>query len=331
MKAIHMTAVGEADVLEPVDIAEPELTSSTQVKVRLHAAGVNPIDTKVRSRGLFYNAECPAVLGCDGAGEIVAIGDKVGRFQIGDLVWFCHGGLGREQGNYAQFTVIEQNELELKPKNFGFNEAAAAPLVLITAWEALFDQAGLSHGQSILIHAGAGGVGHVAIQLARNAGARVIATVGNEENAEFVRDLGADEVINYREDNLLERVMEITDNKGVDVSFDTVGHEAFVASIPATAHYGTLVTLLDPGSVEFAEARARNLKIAFTLMLTPMLHDLSQPRAHHGEILRTCGQWIDDGHLQIHISQTLALEEAAEAHQAIATGHTRGKIVLRID
>lgn len=328
MKAIHMTAAGDEDVLQLVDIAEPEITSPHQVKVRIRAAGINPIDTKVRSRGLFYDATPPAIIGCDGAGEVVAIGDQVSRFKTGDLVWFCHGGLGREQGNYAEYTVIDENELEKKPKNFGFAEAAASPLVLITAWEALFDQAKLTHGQSVLIHAGAGGVGHVAIQLAKNIGAEVITTVGNEENAEFVRSLGADYVINYRGENLVERVMEYTNGKGVDVAFDTVGSKVFEASIPCTAYYGTLVTLLDPGCVNFAEARTRNLNIAFTLMLTPMLRNLDEPRLHHGNILRKCAKQIDENALHVHVSNIFALENAADAHRAIAIGHTKGKLVL---
>jgi len=234
MQSIEMTATGSADVLRlNTQASEPQIERSTQIKVRLEAAGVNPIDTKVRTRGLFYSAEPPAILGCDGAGEVVAVGAQVDRFKVGDKVWFCHGGLGREPGNYAQFTVLEQAEAELKPASLDFSEAAAAPLVLITAWEALFDQARLSAGETVLIHAAAGGVGHVAVQLAKQHGARVIATVGNEENATFVRQLGADEVIDYRQQRLLEQVMAMTDGKGVQVGFDTVGPSVFRDTIPA--------------------------------------------------------------------------------------------------
>ncbi len=330
MLATEMTGIGPADVLQLKDSApEPKIEGPTQIKVKLLAAGVNPIDTKLRSRGLFYGSAPPAILGCDGAGEVIEVGGQVDRFKIGDAVWFCHGGLGREQGNYAQYTVLEQADAEHKPQSIDFAHAAASPLVLITAWEAMFDQARLQAGETILIHAGAGGVGHVAIQLAKARGARVIATTGNKENASFVTDLGADEVIDYREDDLAEAVMALTANKGVEVCLDTVGPAAFRLSIPAMQPYGRLVTLLDPGTdLDLSQARTKNLQIAFTLMLTPMLLDLRQPRLHHGEILRECAALIDAGKLRPHISQTYPLAEAAQAHRDIEQGHTRGKRVL---
>lgn len=328
MKAAVMTAVGDPDVLELQDIADPVIASPTQIKVRIRAAGVNPVDTKIRANGLFYDAKPPAILGCDGAGEIIEIGDRVTRFQIGDNVWFCHGGLGREPGNYAEYAVIEQTEAEFKPARIDWAETAAAPLVLITAWEALFDRARLQAGQSVLIHAGAGGVGHVAIQLAKEAGATVITTVSNAAKADFVRGLGADHVIDYHRQDLLDAVNTLTDGRGVDVALDTVGPATFARTIPAVAHYGTLVTLLDPGTIALAEARVRNLSIAFTLMLTPMLRDLHEAREHHGEILRRCAGWIKSDRLSVHVSHTFPLAQAADAHRLIGEGHVQGKLVL---
>lgn len=330
MHAIEMTAAGTPGVLRlNQQAAEPQLATATQIKVRLRAAGVNPIDTKIRSRGLFYGAQPPAILGCDGAGEVVAIGDRVDRFKVGDEVWFCHGGLGREQGNYAQYTVVEQAQAEFKPDSLDFAHAAAAPLVLITAWEAMFDQAHLDSDETVLIHAGAGGVGHVAIQLAKAAGARVITTVGNPGNADFVRELGADEVIDYHAQDVAQRARELTGGHGVAVCLDTVGPQVFRQSIGAMAPYGRLVTLIDPGSdLDLSQARSKNLQISFTLMLTPMLLDLAGPRMHHGEILRECAELADSGDLDIHVSHIYPLAEAAQAHHAIETGHTRGKLVL---
>ena len=332
MQAIEITAIGDADVLQlRHDYAEPEIATTTQIKVRLRAAGINPIDTKVRSKALFYNAQPPAIPGCDGAGEIVAIGDAVDRFQVGDSVWFCHGGLGREQGNYAEYTVLEQNQAELKPASIDFTHAAAAPLVLITAWEALFDQGRLQAADNVLIHAGAGGVGHVAIQLAKQQGSRVITTVGTEENAEFVRSLGADEVINYHQQDVAQQCLALTENRGIDLCLDTVGGNVFRNSIEAMAPYGRLLTLLDPGTdLDLSKARLKNLQIAFTLMLTPMLLDLDQARAHQGEILQKCATLIAEKKLKIHVSQSYALANAAEAHLAIEGGHTRGKLVLKL-
>jgi NADPH2:quinone reductase len=328
MKAIVMTAAGAPEVLQLQDVAEPIITRPTQIKVRLKAAGINPIDTKVRARGLFYGAQPPAILGCDGAGEVVEIGSAVRRFQVGDSVWFCHGGLGREPGNYAEYTVLEETEAEFKPGTADWPEAAAAPLVLITAWEALFDRGGLEEGQSVLIHAGAGGVGHVAIQLAKARGADVITTVSNDAKAAFVRALGADAVINYREQDLVAEVMRLTEGRGVDLAFDTVGPAVFEQTIPAVAHYGTLVTILEPSGVALSEARMRNLTIAFTLMLTPMLRDLAEAREHHGEILRVCGEWMDADRLKLHVSERFPLAEAAAAHRLIGQGHVQGKLIL---
>ena len=133
MKAIVMTRSGAAEVLEYTDLPDPEITSDTQLKVRLKAAGLNPIDTKVRARGLFFPEDLPAVLGCDGAGVVVATGAAVTRFKPGDEVWYCNGGLGREPGNYAEYTLVDESVARSKPCGVDFTTAAAAPLVLITA------------------------------------------------------------------------------------------------------------------------------------------------------------------------------------------------------
>jgi len=333
MKAMVMTAVGGPEVLELRDLPEPAITRPTQIKVRLRAAGVNPVDTKIRSRGLLFpGAELPAVLGCDGTGEVVAVGEQVTRFKAGDAVWFCHGGLGREQGNYAEYTVIDEWLAEPKPSSVSFAEAAAAPLVLITAWEALCGRCCLQEGQPVLVHAGAGGVGHVAIQLARLWGARIAATVSSSAKADFVRALGAEEVIDYRQQDVVAAVNAWTDGRGADVVLDTVGPAVFQASIPAVAHYGRLVTLLDPGAnVDWKEARLRNLNVSFVLMLTPQLFDLHEARGAQVDILRQCGEWLGRRELRVEVAETFPLERAADAHRLIEAGHVQGKLVLAID
>ncbi len=331
MQAILMTAIGDSTVLVEQNIAEPHLTQRTEIKVRLHAAGINPVDTKIRKGGLFYpNAELPAVLGCDGAGEVVEIGENVTDFKVGDKVWFCHGGLGREQGNYAEFTVIDQRWASLMPQTATFETAAAAPLVLITAWGALFERGNLQAGQTVLIHAGAGGVGHVAIQLAKIAGARVITTVSSNEKATFVKSLGADEIIFYNQTNVTTEVNRLTENRGADLVFDTVGADVFKSSIACTAHFGRIVTLLDASNLDLNEARMRNLLIGFELMLTPMLRDLDSERDKHIELLKKCAAYIDAGQLAVHVSQVLPLAHAQKAHTLIEASHTMGKLVLSI-
>lgn len=330
MKAVLMTRIGGPEVLESMEIAEPVIGKATELKVRLKAAGVNPIDTKVRTNGLFYQDALPAVLGCDGAGIVTEVGSEVETFKPGDEVWFCNGGLGKEPGNYAEYTVIDSRWAAFKPRSLSFTEAAALPLVLITAWGALFDRGGLQAGQTALIHAGAGGVGHVAIQLAKLKGARVLTTVSSDRKADFVKSLGADESIDYRKYNFAERVNELTGGQGADMVFDTVGPEVFKNSIEATAHFGSLVTLLDPGTLNWSEARMRNLKIGFELMLTPMLRGLDSARDKHVDILKRCAEWMDSGQLRVSVGQRLPLEQAAEAHRLIEEGHAQGKIVLEI-
>jgi NADPH2:quinone reductase len=330
MQAILMIQPGAAALLQMASIAEPAITDGSQIKVRLHAAGVNPIDTKLRQRGVFYENALPAVLGCDGAGVVVETGNAASKFKVGDKVWFCHGGLGGEQGNYAEFNVLDERWAAPMPESLSFEQAAAGPLVLITAWGALYDRAGLREGDVALIHGGAGGVGHVAIQLAKRRGARVVTTVGSEANAVLARQCGADETVNYNEQDFAAVVNALTRGKGADVVLDTVGSEVFEASLECTAHFGTIVTLLDIADANLKEARMRNLRVGFELMLTPMLRKLDEARDHHVEILNQCGRWIDEGKLKVHVGAVLPLAQAAQAHGLIEAGHMCGKAVLKI-
>lgn len=332
MKAIEIREIGGPEVLVETTREVPALSAPTDLLVRLKAAGVNPVDTKIRSRGVFVPDGLPAVLGCDGAGVVEATGEGVSRFKPGDEVWFCHGGLGGPEGNYAEYAVVGESVAQPKPGTLDFVHAAAAPLVLITAWEALYDRANLVADKTVLIHAGAGGVGHIAIQLARLAGARVCTTVSGPEKADMAHALGAEYAINYMEEDLVEAVMDWTEGKGVDVALDTVGPEVFAQTIPAMAQYGDLVTILQPGpGLDWKEARNRNLCIGFELMLTPMLRDLPEAREHQGEILRRCAEWIDAGRLGIKVSEIFPLEQVADAHHRIEEGHTQGKLVLTMD
>lgn len=332
MKAIEIRATGGPEVLTLTEREMPALSTPTDLLVRLKAAGINPVDAKLRARGVLVPGGLPAVLGCDGAGVVEAVGEKVSRFKPGDPVWFCYGGLGGPEGNYAEYALVDEGIAQPKPDTLDFVQAAAAPLVLITAWEALYDHARLTAGKTILIHAGAGGVGHVAIQLARLVGARVCTTVSGPGKAELVQALGAERMINYKEEDLVAAVMDWTEGKGVDVALDTVGPEILARTLPAMAHYGNLVTILQPGpEQDWKEARNRNLCLSFEWMLAPMLRELPAARAHQGEILRRCAQWIDAGQLRIRVSETFPLEHAAAAHDRIEQGRTQGKLVLTID
>ncbi|MDG2615716.1 zinc-dependent alcohol dehydrogenase family protein [Thermoleptolyngbya sichuanensis XZ-Cy5] len=331
MKAVLMTAPGVPEVLQLRDVPEPRLTSDTALLVRLKAAGVNPIDTKLRKRGTFYPDQMPAILGCDGAGVVEAVGAQVKQFHIGEAVYFCQGGLGGAPGTYAEFAVVEERCVAPKPPTLSFAEAAAAPLVLITAWEALCDRARLQSGQTVMVQAGAGGVGHVAIQLARLMGAQVYTTVSTEEKSALARDLGAAATIDYRTTDPVAEVMALTQGAGVDVSFDTVGGGVLSQCFAMTRVYGDVVSLLAPDpQTDWKTARDRNLRVSFELMLTPMLQGLDSAQAHQSEILHRCAQWIDQGKLRIILSHTVPLAEAAAAHRLLEEGSCLGKIALAI-
>jgi NADPH:quinone reductase len=333
MKAIVMTKPGAPDVLELREVPTPKLEKPTDILVKVKAAGINPIDTKLRQRGTFYPDQMPAILGCDGAGIVEAVGSQVTTFKPGDEVYYCVGGLGKAgEGNYAEYAVVDASLVARKPTSLSFAEASAAPLVLITAWEALYDRGRLEAGQKVLIHAGAGGVGHVAIQLAKLRNAQVCTTVGSPDKERLARQLGADRPILYQQTDFAQAVLDWTDGEGVDLAFDTVGGKTFFDSCAAVRVYGDLVTILEPDSSigNLKVARNRNLRISLELMLTPALMGLENARKKQVEILEQCAVLIDQGKLKIHLSQAYPLEEASIAHQAIETGSITGKLALAI-
>lgn len=330
MKVVLMTAPGNPEVLQVQEVQNPTVPlEKTELLIRLQAAGINPIDTKLRKRGTFYPDKMPAILGCDGAGVVEAVGPGVQRFRVGDEVFFCNGGLGAHQGNYAEYTTVDEGFVARKPASVSFVEAAAAPLVLITAWEALYERGRLEPGERVLIHGGAGGVGHVAIQLAKLKGADVCTTVSDRTKADFVKKLGADHTIFYKQTDFVQAALDWTNGEGVDLAFDTVGGETFHKTFPAVRMYGDIVTILEPNAdTIWKAARQRNLRIGLELMLTPMLRGLVEAQQHQAKILAECAKLMDAGKLKINVNQTFPLQEAAQAHQMLETGSQMGKIVL---
>jgi len=330
MRAIMMTEPGSPDVLTAAEVDKP-LCGDHDVLIRIMAAGVNPIDTKLRANGLYFPDALPAILGCDGSGVVEQAGADVTRFQAGDAVYYCYGGLGQKAGNYAEYIAVPEPFVAAKPDCIDFIDAAAAPLVLITAWEALFDRARIQNGQKVFIHAGAGGVGHVAIQLAKLAGCEVATSVSSDEKAAVVTTLGADLTINYREQDVTEALLKWTDGMGVDVAFDTVGGAAFHQLVGATRVYGDIVTILQvPEDTDWKTIRLRNIRVSQELMLTPMVMGITEAAEHHGDILEQCAQFFDQQKLSICVSDILPLEQAAEAHRRIEAGGMCGKLVLDV-
>ncbi len=340
MKAIVFTTTGDADVLLYQDVLTPETCGPDEVLIKVMAAGVNPVDTKLRQNGMFFEADVPqpAILGCDGSGIVEKVGEDVKHLQTGDAVYYCYGGLGQQSsiskqpvGNYAEYAMVKAAYVAQKPYGLDFDSAAAAPLVLITAWEALFDRARLQSGQKVFVHAGAGGVGHVAIQLAKLAGAEVATSVSSDEKADFVRALGVDLVINYKKEDVVQALLTWTDERGVDVALDTVGGEALKQLVPAMRLYGDLVTLLQvPEGLDWKTLRVKNVRLSQALMLTPMLMQSDELGEHHAAILEQCAQFFDEKKLSIYVDETYPLVDAKLAHEKIEQGHQSGKVVLQM-
>lgn len=331
MLAVLMSAPGNPEVLRFQEVAKPALSSNKDLLIRLKAAGVNPVDTKLRARGTYYPDKLPTILGCDGAGIVEQVGSEVSRFKVGDEVYFCYGGIGGHPGNYAQYATVNENFVAHKPKSIDFVHAAAAPLVLITAWESLFDRATIQEGDKVLIHAGAGGVGHVAIQLARIAGADVATTVSSGDKARFVGSLGAERIVYYKDRDFVAEMLDWTDDEGLDYALDTVGGVTLSKTFSAMKVYGDVVTLLAPPTdCDWSTARNKNLRFSMELMLTPMFKGITSALQHHANILQRCADHIDAGHLSIQVSGTYPLKQAAQAHQRIMQGGVSGKLVLEI-
>jgi len=329
VRAIMMTAVGGPEVLQLAEVPEPEISGPHDVRVRLRAAGVNPVDTKLRAGGLLRGS-LPAVLGWDGAGVVEDIGAEVTRLRPGDEVYFCDGGFGPTPGTYQEVKVVSEQYLARKPERLSFTEAAAAPLVTITAWEAQRERARVSPGQFALVQAGAGGVGHLSVQIARLAGARVAATVSPGPKAELAAALGAELCIDYTREDVGARLREWTGADGVDVAHDTVGGKTFTASFSLVRPYGDLVSSVESPWADEAIAawHDRNLRVSFTWMPAPSVFGWAEHRERQRGILDQAAAHFDAGDLRVQVGATFPLEEAAQAHRTVEAGQVIGKTVL---
>jgi NADPH2:quinone reductase len=333
MKAIVMPAVGNPDVLQLKEVPTPALPDESHCLVRVHAAGVNPIDCRIRRLNPYFPNHLPAILGCDGAGVVERAGTACKHVRAGNEVYFFNGGIGGPNGGtYADYAVVHEDYLAPKPGNVSMEEAAALPLVLITAWESLVFRGQTEPGYHVLIHAGAGGVGHIAVQLARFLRARVAATVSGDDKARFVQALGAELAIDYTSQDFVAATKTWTEGNGADVVLDTVGGETFLRSLDAARIYGRVVTLLaTPLDLAHAnKARGRNLLIGYEGMAAPMAIGNHRARLAQTRILEQGTKLVEHGRLKVTVSEVVPLERAADAHALIEAGHTQGKIVLRV-
>ncbi len=302
MRAVQIASFGGAEVLRVETVARPA-AGPGELLVRVHAASVNPVDTYTRNGDTvsFTGAKLPYIPGFDISGTVDSTGEGVTSFRKGDAVMAMIDL--RRGGGYAEYVVVKESEAAKKPKQWSHEEAAAIPLTGLTAWQALFDAAKLEKGQTVLIHAGAGGVGSMAIQLAKWKGAKVIATA-SASNHDYVRELGADVLIDYRTQTFEEIA------KDVDVVLDPIGGETQTRSIGVLKPGGTLVSIVGLGG---AARKATNIKARAILV-----HPDGAQLARLAEIVRPV------------VTHTFTLEQVKEAHLQSETGRTKGKIVLKV-
>ena len=308
MKTVCIYSYGGPEVLVYEDAPRPHPLAG-EVRVRVHAAGINPVDWKIREGHVkeMLHHTLPLVLGWDVSGVVESLGSAVTRFKVGDEV-FSRPDISRD-GAYAEFIVIKESEVALKPHSIDHIHAAALPLAGLTAWQSLFDAGGLAAGQRVLIHAAAGGVGSLAVQLAKWKGAWVIGTA-SERNHDFLRQLGVDQPVDYETVRFEEAVQP------VDVVFDTMGGEVQARSWKVLKRGGILVSIVSPPSAESAVANGVRQALVFT-----------QPNAAQ---LAEIAKLVAAEKLKAIVETVLPLSDATRGQELSERGHTRGKIVLRV-
>lgn len=332
MKAQIIENFGGPEVFRPADIETPT-PAAGEVLIRVHATSVNPLDTKIRAGGRAIAPDLPAVLHGDVAGVVEAAGAEVTAFQPGDAVYGCAGGLKGSGGALAEFMAADARLLAPKPARLSFREAAALPLVSLTAWEGLIDKArlageGTDHPR-VLVFGGTGGVGHVALQLAKLHGAEVFATVASEAKARIVRELGADAAIDRRATTPEQMVAQYADDLGFDIVFDSAGGDNLYAAMTAARPHGQVITTLAMQTFDLTTAHMKGLSIHVVFMLVPLLTGIG--RAHHGDILRRVAAEADAGRLRPLVDPaTFTLEQAGEAHAHLESGRAVGKVVIDV-
>ena len=328
MKAMILNQYGETAPFQPAELPTPSVKAG-HVLVRVAATSVNTVDTMLRTMGtaLPLSPALPAVLGMDFAGTVEAVGDAVTDFAPGDEVYGCAGGLADLPGTLAEFMLADAALIAHKPKSLSMREAAALPLVGITAFEGL-QRAGTKDGDKVLVHGGAGGVGHVAVQLARHFGADVHATGTGTAQIDVIEQYGAT-AIDFRAEKVADYVARHTDGAGFDVVFDTVGGENLTNSFAAAALNGHVSTTVSLVNLDLTPAHFKGLSLHVVFMLIPMLHD--HKREEHGAILEQLAQIVDAGALKPLLDDVrFGLEEVAKAHERLTSGKAIGKVVVDI-
>ncbi len=326
MKAMTINNFGSTEVFELADVPAPAIQAG-HVLVRVAASSVNPVDYKIRERGeaLPFAPALPAILGMDFAGTVMAVGEGVDAYKVGDEVYGCAGGLGALPGSLAEQMLADARLIAHKPNNLSMAEAAALPLVAITAYEGL-QRANVTAGKKVLVHGGSGGVGHVAVQLAKHLGAQVYATGGGEQQLALIDRLGATP-INYKTESVADYVQTHTNGKGFDCIYDSVGGNNLVNSMEAAGLNAHIATTVAMAELDLTTAHIKGLSLHVVFMLLPMIHNIG--REEHGAILAHVKTIVESGHLKpVLTEQQFTLTEAAKAHDYAESGAGMGKVVI---
>lgn len=327
MRAMTISEFGATDVFQLTTLPLPQVKPG-HVLIKVMATSVNPLDYKLR-QGLLPTliTEFPMVLHGDVAGVITEVAGDVKDFVVGDEVYGCVGGLLGLSGALAEYVLADTALIARKPKKLDFAKAAALPLVALTAWEGLVTYAKLQAKQSILIHGGTGGVGHIAIQLAKWLGAEVYTTVSSPEKAALCQKLVAAQVINYKTNTTQDYVKQYTNGKGFDVVFDTIGGDNFDNSVQATAQFGQMISVFAFGSYDLVPAHIKGLTLHLLMQPLPLITGMN--RAHYGNILKEISHLVDQDILRPLIDdKVFNIEDVALAHQHLESGKAVGKVVL---
>lgn len=328
MKAMVINSFGGPEVFEPAELPTPEVKPG-HVLVRVAATSVNTVDTMIRQMGkeLPLSPDLPAVLGMDFAGTVEAVGEGVTEYAPGDEVYGCAGGLADLQGSLAEYMLADAKLIARKPKNLSMREAAALPLVGITAYEGLI-RSGISEGQKVLVHGGAGGVGHVALQLAKHFGADVYATAGSEKHLALIEELGA-QGIDYKTEVVADYVAKYTQGAGFDVVFDSVGGANMANSFEAASLNGQVATTVSMVELDLSVAHFKGLSLHVVFMLIPMLHNYM--REEHGQILAKLAEIAEAGELRpVLDDNAYSLTDVGKAHARLSSGLATGKVVVEV-
>ena len=298
------------------------------VVIKVCASSLNPVDCKIRNGMLAaVGPELPGILHGDVAGIITEVGNNVENFKAGDEVYGCVGGFKGMPGVLAEYVLADAKLLSRMPLNLTMPQAASIPLIGITSWNALIDRANIKAGQKVLVHAGAGGVGHFGLQLAKAMGAETHTTVSNNQKAKLAKELGADEVINYSEYEVQEYVEKFTGGIGYDIVFDTVGGKCLDCSFLAAKEYGTVVSIASRADHDLTPVHTKSLSLHVVFMLLPILRD--RGRESHGEILNNITDLIEQSKIKPMLHERkFSFEEVGRAHECWESGNTIGKIVL---